>query len=127
MPPRHGRWTLVSYAKEADMERIAIVAKLKEGTEARAAELIKEGAPFDPGESLFERHTVYLSSSEVIFVFEAQEVEWLVDSLIDDPTQWRMAEVFDRWRPLLEGSPRLARPQYYWERSSPDAALVAAE
>jgi hypothetical protein len=50
------------------MEQIAIVARLKSGTEPRAAELIAQGPPFDPDESGLERHTVYLAADEVLFI-----------------------------------------------------------
>jgi hypothetical protein len=106
------------------MEQLAIVARLKEGAEPAAADLIANGPPFDPTESGFERHAVYLSSDEVIFVFEGPEVEWIVDKLVDDPFHWLVNESFDRWRPLLEDQPRMARPAYVWQRETA-AAKVA--
>jgi hypothetical protein len=51
------------------MEQLAIVARLKSGAEPRARELIASGPPFDPAESGFDRHAVYLSVDEVVFVF----------------------------------------------------------
>jgi hypothetical protein len=39
------------------MEQIAITARLKEGAEPRAAELIEHGSPFDPSTTGFDRHT----------------------------------------------------------------------
>lgn len=96
------------------MEQLAIVARLKPGAEPRAAELIAQGAPFDPAESGLRRHTVYLSADEVVFVFEGNEVEWLVDSLVDEPFHYALTAAFDDWRPLLEGNPRIARVAYSW-------------
>jgi hypothetical protein len=98
------------------LERLALIARLKPGTEVRAEELIATGPPFDPQESGFARHSVYLSASEVVFVFEAQEVEWLVEALVENPFQW-MEAAFDAWRPLVEGSPRIAREKCFWERA----------
>jgi hypothetical protein len=98
------------------MEKLAIVARLKEGAETKAAELLAGGAPFDPEESGFDRHTVYLSAGEVLFVFEGHEVEWLVDAIVTEPFQWDTTAAFERWRDLIEGSPRIARPAYTWER-----------
>ena len=54
------------------MEQLAIVASLKPGMEEEARKLIAQGPPFDIGESGLERHTVYLSAREVVFVFEGQ-------------------------------------------------------
>jgi hypothetical protein len=99
------------------MERVAIIARLKPGAEPRAAELISAGPPFDPEGSGFDRHSVYLSASEVMFVFEAHEVEWLVDALIDEPFHWMLDKAIDEWRPLVDGPPRISRNLFSWERS----------
>ena len=96
------------------MEQLAIVARLKPGAEPRAAELIANGPPFDPTESGLDGHTVFLSADEVVFVFEGHEVEWIVDRLVDDPFHWLVGEALERWRPLLEDQPRIARPVYVW-------------
>jgi hypothetical protein len=104
------------------MERVAIIARLKAGAEPRAAELISAGPPFDPEGSGFERHSVYLSASEVAFVFEAHEVEWLVDALIDEPFHWMLDKAIDEWRPLVAGPPRIARNVFSWQRSSVERA-----
>lgn len=106
------------------MEQIAIVARLKSGAEPRAAELVAQGAPFDPGRSGLERHTVYLSADEVVFVFEGSEVEWIVDGLVDEPFHWPVMAALDDWRPLLEDHPRIARPVYSWKREALDGAAV---
>jgi hypothetical protein len=98
------------------MEQLAIVARLKPGAEAQAADLIATGPPFDPTESGLDSHTVYLSADEVVFVFEGHEVEWIVDRLVDDPFHWLVSEALERWRPLLEDQPRIARPTYIWRR-----------
>jgi hypothetical protein len=104
------------------VERIAIIARLESGAEPRAAELISAGPPFDPEGSGFERHSVYLSASEVVFVFEGREVEWLVDALIDEPFHWMLDKAIDKWRPLVDGPPRIARSVFSWERSPVERA-----
>jgi hypothetical protein len=106
------------------MEQIAIVARLKSGVEPRAAELIAHGPPFDPKGSGLERHTVYLSADEVLFVFEGHEVEWIVDGLVDEPFHWPLIAALDDWRPLLEGHPRIARPAYSWNREVLDGSAA---
>ncbi len=104
------------------MERLALVARLKPGTQVRAEELLAKGPPFDLQESGFVRHSVFLSATEVVFVFEAHEVEWLVGALVDDPFQWMVVDTIDAWRPLIDGQPRIAREQFSWERDRPAAA-----
>ena len=97
------------------MERIAIIATLKPDAYERAEQILKEGPPFDLGTGTFERHAVYLSHEEVVFVFEASEVEWKLDDLVSDFTQWKLKEAFSEWQELVEGSPRLARQAFYSE------------
>ncbi len=104
------------------MERLAIIARLQEGAERKAAELVANGPPFEPGTVGFVRHAVYLSSSEVVFVFEAHEVEWIVDSLVSDPFQWMVSEALHKWRPLINENPRVAREVFHWEATQPAAA-----
>jgi hypothetical protein len=98
------------------VRRLAIIARLKSGSEERAAELIAKGAPLDPEESGFDRHAVYLSASDVVFVFEGTEVDARLDDLIENPFRWMVADAFDEWRPLIEDHPRIARERYFWER-----------
>ncbi len=101
------------------MERLALTARLKEGAQPRAEELIAKGPPFDLQAGGFVRHSVFLSATEVVFVFEAPEVEWLVSALVDDPFRFMVAEALDDWRPLVEGTPRIARERFSWERDRP--------
>jgi hypothetical protein len=95
------------------MGRIAVIARLKPDSEARAAELIAAGPPFDPAAVGLERHAVYLSHGEVVFVFEGPEVEWIVDGVVDDPFR---SPVFAEWKTIVERSPKIAREAYSWDR-----------
>ncbi len=93
-------------------ERVAVVAKLRPGSRDRAAQIIAEGAPYDLGASGFRRHSVFLAETAAIFVFEGSGIEDRVRALVDDPTR---SAVFSVWGPLLEGTPALAREEFYWE------------
>lgn len=95
------------------MERVAIVARLKEGTGPRAAELIAAGPTFDLAETSIVDHSVYLSAGEVVFVFEG--LEWMVDDLINDPFRPKLQRAFDAWRSIVDGPPRIARERFGWE------------
>jgi len=101
------------------MEQLAIVARLKPGTEPRAAGLIAEGAPFDPHAIGLRRHAIFLSAGEVVFVFEGDEVEWVVDSLIDEPFHWEVLAAFEEWREIIDGQPRIARVAFAWADPAP--------
>ncbi len=98
------------------MKQVAIIARLKPGTGPRAAELLQTGPPFDPADRGFERHTVYLSATEVVFVFEGPDADQILSDIVDEPFAWLLAAAFDRWRPLIDGEPRIARPAYAWQR-----------
>jgi hypothetical protein len=98
------------------VRRLAIIARLKSGCEEKAAELIAKGAPFDPEGSGFDRHAVFLSATEVVFVFEGTEVDAHLDDLIENPFRWLVSVAFDEWRSLIEDPPRIAREKYFWER-----------
>jgi len=94
------------------MERVAIIARLKEGSEQRAAELVGAGPPFDLTDTGIIRHSIYISASEAVFVFEGHEVEWIVDQLIDEPFHYELHRAFEQWREIVDGQPRVARERF---------------
>jgi hypothetical protein len=97
------------------MERIAIVARLRKGTAARAHELAAAGPPYDLGNSGIERHSIYISSGEAVFVFEGNEIEWIVDELIDARFYRELQQALDQWRAIIDGTPRIAHERFAWE------------
>ena len=111
--------------KESPLERLAIIARLKEGTAHRAAELIDRGPPFDLAEIGLTSHSVFLSAKEVVFVFEGHQVEWLVDDLVDDPFQHEIQRALDQWRAIVDGPPGIAREQFGWRGDGAKPALEA--
>jgi hypothetical protein len=101
-PPRSGDVT----------ERLAVVARLRPGSGERASQILAGGAPYGLDEAGFERHSVFLAEEAVVFVFEGSGIEGLVRDLVNDPTS---SATFSVWGPLLEGTPVLAREEFYWE------------
>jgi hypothetical protein len=98
------------------VERLAVIAQLKPGTEVQAEELIAAGPPFDPAASGFARHSVFLSANAVVFVFEGREVEWLVDDLVDGQHLHPLVEqALEDWQPLIHGRPEMAREKFFWQ------------
>ncbi|MDX6408738.1 MAG: hypothetical protein QOE13_1809 [Gaiellaceae bacterium] len=97
------------------MNRLMIVARLKEGAHEEAEALIAAGPPFDPEELGFHRHAAYLTAGELVFLFEAPEVEWLVNDIVDDAV---ISAAFGPWGKLVDGIPRLAHERFYWSRES---------
>jgi hypothetical protein len=108
------------------MERVAIVADLKRGSQKRAAELIAKGPPFDLAQTGLASHSVYLSGDEVVFVFEAHEVESIVEDLVDDPFQYKLQGALGEWRAIVDGPPRIARERFGWERDEAELAVTGA-
>lgn len=98
------------------MSEIAIVATLKPDAEDKAARLLEQGPPFDLGVHGFDRHMVFLSANEVVFLFGGAEVEWRLDDLVDGVPGLAGSGAFEAWRPLVDGAPRLARVVYAWQR-----------
>lgn len=96
------------------MQRLALVAKLREGAGDRARELVRKGPPFDPGDRGLDRHAVYLTPELVTFIFECDAAETAVEDLIGERIQ---SETFAAWTPLLDGPPQLAVEGYYWRRT----------
>jgi hypothetical protein len=93
---------------------MAVIARLRPGTEAEAARLIELGPPFDPEAADLERHSVFLAADVVVFVFEGANPSAILRSLGDPDEQ----SVLAAWEPLLEGTPLIARETYAWTRPS---------
>ena len=105
------------------MSRLAVVAPIKWGSYRAAKGLIEKGPPFDPGLTPLDRHEVFLTDTEVVFVFEGSGVREAVESLLDNLSVWQEA---DTWRAHLAGRPRLAEDLYHWERCQKDDSPPAA-
>jgi hypothetical protein len=102
------------------VERLIIVARLKDGTHQEAELLLAQGPPFEPGALRFDRHGVYLSATEVVFLFEGPEVEWILNELVDDA---ELETAFGPWRELVDGLPRIAHERYFWSHGHEKAAI----
>jgi hypothetical protein len=108
------------------MERVAIIARLKEGSEQRALELVGAGPPFNLADTGIVRHSIYTSPGEVLFVFEGHEVEWIVDQLIDEPFHYELHQALEEWREILEGRPHVARERFEWQRDEAEPSGSSA-
>ena len=108
------------------MERVAIIARLKEGSEQRAADLVAAGPSFDLADAGIVRHSVYTSAHEVVFVFEGHEVEWIVDELIDEPFHYELQRALEQWREIVDGQPRVARERFGWQLDEDESIAPSA-
>jgi len=58
---------------------------IKQDTADAARRLVEEGPPFDVARNGLERHHVFVSESEVAFLFEGEGAAGVVDSLAAQP------------------------------------------
>ena len=108
------------------MERVAIIAHLKEGSEQRVADLVEAGPPFDLADAGIVRHSVYISAHEAESVFVGHEVEWIVDQLIDEPFHYELQRAFEQWREIVDGQPRVARERFGWQLDAGESIAIPA-
>lgn len=105
------------------MSNLVVVVPLKEGTHERAGALLAEGPPFDLERTGFDRHEVFLTDREVVFVFEAPGSPATLKLPGEDPSLWRVAAA---WQPLMAGRPRKAETAYSWARPEPPEGVSYA-
>ena len=94
---------------------MAVVVPLHQEKRREAERLLVKGPPFDPERAGLERHEVFLSDEEAIFVFEAASAVSLQE-LLSDARVWIGAA---GWHELVAGAPRIAKAFYAWETASP--------
>jgi hypothetical protein len=102
------------------MDRLILIAKLRAGSEADALRTVEDGPPFAIDAMPFERHSVHIAAGTVIFVFEGEDCECLVQDIVNDPV---VGAALSAWAQLLDGTPTIAQPAYAWTRRAPAAAL----
>jgi hypothetical protein len=102
----------VALGGEMAPTRLLVIVPLKEGKEAAARTLLRSGPPFVPAEAGLERHEVYLTANEAVFVFESLEGETALRALLMSAPVWEAAPA---WRQLIAGPPRIAEAVYSWE------------
>jgi len=101
-------------AERAARACVAVVVPIRRGTAEAARRLVEEGPPFDVERLGLERHHVFVSEREVVFLFEGDGAS-AVDALSRSP---RVLSAAVRWRGILAGQPRLAQEQFGWTRPS---------
>ncbi len=94
--------------------RIAIVLPLHEDAHEAVRELLAAGPPFDPVELDLERHVVFLTPSEAVFIFESRHGADALEPLLQDPKLWQSVAA---WHDYIAGPPRIAEDVFSWEHS----------
>jgi hypothetical protein len=95
--------------------RVIVILPLKPGSRPSVSRLLQQGPPFDPGaiEGL-DRHQVFLTSDEAVFLFEAHIGADALAPLLADPKLWEAASA---WGEYVAGPPRIADEVFSWTRS----------
>jgi hypothetical protein len=95
--------------------RIAVVLPLREDAHDAVRALLAAGPPFDPELLGLDRHQVFLTASEAVFIFESQLGADALEPLLQEPELWQSAAA---WHEHLAGPPRLAEDIFSWTRPS---------
>jgi hypothetical protein len=90
--------------------RTVVVLPLKPGTRSAVETLLAAGPPFDPSDAGLDRHEVFVTADEVVFLFESP---YGVEPLLAQAELWERAVV---WQEHLAGPPRIASEAYSWMR-----------
>ena len=107
------RLAAVQLGQEAAM-RVAIVLPIKQESHDSVRALLEDGPPFDPMQIAgLERHQVFLTAEEAIFVFDSPLGQEPLDPLLADPELWHAAAA---WREHIAGPPRIAEDAFSWIR-----------
>ena len=101
---------------EAD-RRVVLIVPLKPGSRDAVRGLLEAGPPFDPTELPgFDRHEVFLTTEEAVFLFESSLGVDALTPLLAEPDLWAAV---GRWQDHLAGLPRIAEAAYSWTRREP--------
>jgi hypothetical protein len=101
--------------------RIVVVVPLKPDAHAAVRRLLNHGPPFDPGSlEALDRHDVYLTPDEAVFVFESEVGADSLAPLLADPDLWQAAAA---WTEHVAGPPRIAEEAFSWTRSEAEDDL----
>ena len=94
--------------------RMAVILPIKPEAHDAVRTLLDSGPPFDPAhiEGL-ERHEVFLTLAEAIFLFDSHLGADALATLVADPELWQAAAA---WRDHIAGPPRIAESSYSWAR-----------
>ncbi|MGH2995950.1 MAG: hypothetical protein ACRDON_07620 [Gaiellaceae bacterium] len=101
------------------MSRLVVIVPLKAGMRERADGLLKDGPPFDLEKTQFDRHHVFVTDREVVFVFESDGSSPTLHLPGEDPGVWRAAKA---WRQVMAERPRIASTAYSWVRTTDPGA-----
>jgi hypothetical protein len=105
--------------------RVVVIVPLKADAHAAVRELLKAGPPFDPEKiDGLDRHEVFLTAGEAVFVFESQLRADALASLLTDAS---LVEAAAAWAACVAAPPRIAEAAFAWTSGRPteDVSFLA--
>ena len=104
--------------------RVVVIVPLKPNAHSSVSRLLKQGPPFDPRAiEALDRHEVYLTSDEAVFVFESHLGSDALWPMLSDPNLW---EAVSAWGEHVAGPPRIAEEvfSWSWNESADDVSFL---
>ena len=99
-----------------------MIVPLIEGAGERARALFCSDPPLDPAAYAIEKQEVFVTESEIAFVFETSDRGTLERR--DAATSWACAP---DWREIVAGEPHVAQVGYSWSRPDEETTGLAFE
>jgi len=117
------RLTALQLGGEAQ-RRTVVVIPIREDAHDAVRALLDVGPPFDPAALPgLERHEVFLTLDNVVFLFDSSFGAHAIEPLLADPALWKAAAA---WHEHLAGPPRIADEVYSWRRTDVSLPREAA-
>jgi hypothetical protein len=95
------------------MDRVVLVARLRPDAREDAVKRLAQERTSPRVERAFDRKAIFLSESEIVFLFEGEEVDESLREIFNDPV--RSSEI-GPWLPLFDGPLHRVPEAYFWER-----------
>jgi hypothetical protein len=116
------RLTALQIGGEAQ-RRTVVVVPIREGARDAVRALLDAGPPFDPSRLPgLDRHEVFLTLDEAVFLFDSSFGAHAIEPLLADPELWKAAA---SWHEHLAGAPRIADEVYSWRRNGNGSTAAA--
>jgi hypothetical protein len=98
------------------MSRVVVVIPLEPRAAGRVASLVRQGPVFDPETAGLERHHVFVTEHEAVFLLEGER--GAIERLARDEGVW------SAWAEHAPARPRVAEDVYDWIRPEPHENVV---
>src|SRR5215210_3494387 len=96
------------------MRYFLITVRIRRGSSAAVRRILREGPPFDLGDTSLERHMIFLAGNELVLLFEGHHAEEEVGRLLARP---RVFGQVSRLGAHLAGRPRMPEEVFSWTKA----------